>query len=308
MTSNLLLSTSLEDHSTDLLQKIKDLLAQNALTDVSLVTEDHTRVEAHKLILSAVSPTFREMFTNSQHSHPMIFLKGVSRSELQSLIDFIYNGEASLLHDSLEQFMSLGKTFQVSGLGNSHENVKTEKEDEVEKEVMILPCEFCDFTARDLEDLNFHHSSVHPNPDDEKDIAFDEATHRVIKIKNTKSNHTCKLCHYKCESKAGLKDHKQKVHIQKAKDDASERFICEICCNSYSHEPSLMLHMKVKHGKNGFQRLKCDRCGSTFNRIDTLREHIMIKHENTAKYMCELCDFKTMRPQKLKNHMMDCHK
>ena len=53
--SNLVLSTSIEDHSTELLQKITNLFKENVLTDVTLVCDDHTKLEAHQVILAARS-------------------------------------------------------------------------------------------------------------------------------------------------------------------------------------------------------------------------------------------------------------
>ena len=168
--SSLVLSTSIEDHSTDLLEKVTKLFKENVLTDVTLVCDDHTKVEAHKVILGAVSSTFREMLSSNTHSHPLIFLKGIKRNELQSLLDFIYNGETSIQQDSLEDFMKIGKTFEVSGLGDtSEESIKKEREEGRidENETMIFPCEFCDFKTNNIEDLKDHNILNHTNIENE---------------------------------------------------------------------------------------------------------------------------------------------
>ena len=306
--SNLVLSTSIEDHSTDLLQKITNLFKENALTDVTLVCDDHTKLEAHKVILGAVSSTFREMLSHNTHPHPLVFLKGVQRTELQSLLDFIYHGETSIQQDSLEEFMKIGKTFEVSGLGlgnTNYENVKREKEegrfDEIE--TMIFPCEFCDFKTKDIEDLTHHNVLNHPNTTENEDYRRENATEVD---QNNDMILSCVLCSYVGNSKKDLKFHTQNFHRKISQEEEKGRFICNICENSYSQEGSLRLHQKVKHD-TGRQRLKCDFCELSYTRVDTLREHIITKHEKTAKFWCESCDFKTMRPAKLRKHIIDVH-
>ena len=296
--SNLCLSTPIEDHSTDLLEKITSFFKENVLTDVTLVCEDHTKVEAHKVILGAVSPTFREMLCSNHHSHPLIFLKGVSGNELKPLLDFIYFGKTSIQQDSLEEFMKIGKSFEVSGLGNtSDKNVKNEREElGVEgNETMVFPCEFCDFKTKDIEDLNLHKMSDHPNTDNDDDMDVN----RGEMDKNNDQVLACVQCSYIAKSQKDLKFHNKYFHVE-------GRFKCDICENSYSQEASLRLHHKVKH-TSGTQRLKCDLCELSYTRVDSLREHVMTKHENTAKFFCKLCDFKTMRPAKLEKHVFDTH-
>ena len=291
--SHLCLSTSIEDHSTDLLQKITGLFKENVLTDVTLVCEDHTKVEAHKVILGAVSPTFREMLSSNYHSHPLIFLKGVRGHELIPLLDFIYYGKTSIQQESLEEFMKIGKTFEVSGLGNTDEE-KVEKEKEElginENETIIFPCEFCDYKTKDIEDLNLHKMLNHPNAGNDDDVDINSRETASKKDKNNDLILACVQCSYIAKSQKDLKFHTKYFHVK----------------NSYSHESSLKLHHREKH--TGAKRLKCDFCESSYNRVDSLREHVMVKHENTAKYCCELCDFKTMRPAKLKKHILDIHK
>ena len=305
---NLVLTTSLEDHSTDLLQKITNLFKENVLTDVTLVCEDHTRLEAHKVILGAASSIFREMLCHPTHSHPLVFLKGVRRNELQSLLDFIYNGETSIQQDCLEEFMKIGKTFEVAGLTNTNdENVEKEKEvAKDENETLIFPCDFCDFKTKDIEDLNHHKVLNHPIT---KYVDYFEVDTKDVsrgKDMNKDPALSCVLCSYVANNKKDLNFHNQNVHLNMWQEEEKGRFVCEICLNSYSKEGNLRLHKKVKHA-SGSQRLQCDFCEQSYTRVDTLREHVMSKHEKTAKFFCKSCDFRTMRPAKLKKHIIDFH-
>ena len=86
------------------------------LFDVTLATDDGQHIQAHKLILSAGSSFFSDIFLKSNHANMLIYLKGVSRNELESVLGFLYNGEASIAQEELKQFIMTGNELQVKGL------------------------------------------------------------------------------------------------------------------------------------------------------------------------------------------------
>merc|ERR1712173_254288 len=97
------------------------------LFDVTLATDDGHHIQAHKIILSAGSNFFKDIFTRSNYNNMLIYLKGINRVELESVIDFIYNGEALISHDELEVFMKTAKELDVKGFeGNMMETQKEE--------------------------------------------------------------------------------------------------------------------------------------------------------------------------------------
>ena len=61
------------------------------LQDVTLVADDHKQISAHKLVLSACSDYFDDIFKNSKHSHLMLCLDGVNNQDLNNILDYIYN-------------------------------------------------------------------------------------------------------------------------------------------------------------------------------------------------------------------------
>ena len=60
--------------------------------DVTLACEGEEQLSAHKVILAACSPFFRAILRRNQHQHPLLYLKGVSYSDLQSVLSFMYHG------------------------------------------------------------------------------------------------------------------------------------------------------------------------------------------------------------------------
>ena len=61
-------------------------IRKSNFTDVTLVSDDLTPFKVHKFVLSAFSPVFKEIFQSNPHSHPMIFLNGVKKQELYTLL------------------------------------------------------------------------------------------------------------------------------------------------------------------------------------------------------------------------------
>jgi len=45
--------------------------------DVTLACEDKQKIEAHKGILAASSPVYRELLKDTKNSHPLLYMRGI---------------------------------------------------------------------------------------------------------------------------------------------------------------------------------------------------------------------------------------
>ena len=54
------------------------------------------------------------MLANNPHTHPMIFLKGMSFQTVHSILEFLYKGEVRIARDSVEEFLSEAEDLQIS--------------------------------------------------------------------------------------------------------------------------------------------------------------------------------------------------
>ena len=86
------------------------------LHDVTLVCDDNSQVSAHKLVLSACSEYFKTIFRNNSHPNPLICLEGVTLPDLRNIMDYIYNGEANIFQENLDNFLSIAQRLKISGL------------------------------------------------------------------------------------------------------------------------------------------------------------------------------------------------
>ena len=87
-------------------------------TDVTLACEDES-IKAHKVILSASSPFFNKMLKSIPHPRPLIYMRGVRGEDLVAMVDFIYLGEANILQEQLERFLSLAEELELKGMARS---------------------------------------------------------------------------------------------------------------------------------------------------------------------------------------------
>ena len=86
------------------------------LHDVTLVTVDRQQVHAHKLVLSACSEYFQDIFRNNKSSNLMLCLEGINRNDLNKFLDYMYLGEVQICQNDLDRFLTLSKRFKLNGL------------------------------------------------------------------------------------------------------------------------------------------------------------------------------------------------
>ena len=86
------------------------------LTDVTLVGEDGQQVAAHKIILAAASPLFKNLFKTNRHPHPLIYMRGIKSVCLVALIEFIYCGETNIYQENIDEFLAIAHELKLEGL------------------------------------------------------------------------------------------------------------------------------------------------------------------------------------------------
>ena len=94
---------------------LKDFKDEADFFDVTLACEDD-QVQAHKLIISACSPFFRQVLRRHKHSAPLLYLKGVRFKDMVALLTFMYHGEVNVAQEDISQFLATAEELQVKGL------------------------------------------------------------------------------------------------------------------------------------------------------------------------------------------------
>ncbi|KAF2357500.1 BTB/POZ domain [Trinorchestia longiramus] len=108
------------NHQSNLVTVFDQLYEQEAFTDVTLAC-DGKSFAAHKVILSACSPYFQSLFLANPNTHPIVFMRDVRGSDLESLLAFMYRGEINVHQQDLASFLKTAESLQIKGLSDCSE-------------------------------------------------------------------------------------------------------------------------------------------------------------------------------------------
>merc|ERR1712088_1201564 len=98
-------------------------MTRNCLTLVCSVSDGgSTSLRAHKLLLAAYSPVFKDMLTRSnEKKDPCIYLKGVSQESMSLILDFVYQGSVDVPKSRMNEFLADAQDLQIQGLKSENE-------------------------------------------------------------------------------------------------------------------------------------------------------------------------------------------
>ena len=135
-----------DQFQTNVPRAFENVRSSTDFSDVTLIAEDDSPIEAHRVILAAGSKFFQNILSASstkRHPHPLIYLRGVGGDDLNSLLDFLYTGKTCIEQRKLGYFLELAKQFGMKGLDEEEEseNIETEQENLKEDQTIIKPIE-----------------------------------------------------------------------------------------------------------------------------------------------------------------------
>ena len=224
--------------------------------NVTLATDDGHKIQAHKIILSAGSTFFSEIFTNIKHQSPFIYLKGIKRVELEHVIDFLYNGEANIGQEELNNFLETAQELGLKGLLGNGKDEKERKQEIDIKDVKIRSKEIsgsCNASSENVvaslvdfeDDFEHNHSDLVQAPqnnyqlDPNQDLDFQIET---MLMKNGEAGQ-CKVCGKTTNQKRDLKRHAE-IHID------GVFHLCGFCDKTFRTRNYLRMHKQRKHNIN----------------------------------------------------------
>jgi len=129
------------DFETNISVAFRELREEKDFFDVTLACDD-SQIQAHKVILSACSPFFRNVLRRNPHQHPLLYLKGVKYKELLSVLNFMYMGEVNVAQEELNSFLAVAEDLRVKGLtqnNSSSESSAAKAKQEQPKAIIPRP-------------------------------------------------------------------------------------------------------------------------------------------------------------------------
>jgi len=233
--------------------------------DVTLACDDGHQIEAHKVVLFAGSQFFSNILMNTKHPHPFIYLKGVKPTELDYIVDFLYNGETYIAQDELNMFLETAQELEIKGIqsdnydqGSSNQNMT--KVSNVEPDIREV--EFKQENIDSFEKLDTFETSevalVHtedkncvPNTNHELNQQIEEM------IEKSDGLWQCKLCSKSANKKQYIKKHAE-THIGNSQT-------CHVCNKTLATRNSLQVHIANVHSELSFTCNICEKSGMTKN-------------------------------------------
>ena len=104
------------EYHSNWIGSLAKLRANNAFTDVTLISDDKVKFSSHRILLSSCSNVFDFILKDSNQANPLIYLSGVNSANHGFILDFIYNGDVNLYQEQLDSFLKSAKQLEIDGL------------------------------------------------------------------------------------------------------------------------------------------------------------------------------------------------
>ena len=241
-------------YSDHLKQMLQSLMNDKDSQDVTLVCDDRVKIKAHRIVLKACSPVFETIF-DSDSSNNTIYLRGIQHQEMQSLIQFMYLGEATFYQDRMNEFLRVAKDLEVKELNKDVDEVDVEASEQINdqserhegllQEDDVIPTRPLPSVA--VVDQNKPSLPVVTDdpaskqcPDCGKEFSIRHAMLRHHRSAHQGVRYPCSQCDFKAAFSSDLKKHVESAH-------EGVKYPCNHCQYQATQRINLNRHIKNKH-------------------------------------------------------------
>ncbi|XP_065173490.1 protein abrupt-like isoform X2 [Atheta coriaria] len=309
-------------------------------TDVSIVCEGRS-IKAHRVVLSACSPLFKEMFKNNPCSHPIIFMRDVDARSVSSLLEFMYAGEVNVAQAHLSNFLRTAESLKIRGLTDPHTDALPKKQNlskctsttnsevalpmSVDRQPNTQPCKQITQSTRQETDRQTRLKQTNTEPIDPENnnetlvnishnnnntiIELEEVPEEDITMKQMK----IELPEFSEYFSDVEEDHEGHVAEITALTEVEQLETLEIPLSSGNNYKTHSEHgfgvdtIGVARGRSQSQSSRtCEDCGRTYSNLSNLRQHMRLVHFPTHP-ACDICQRRFKTDLYLKRHMHNSH-
>lgn len=242
----------------------KVLRNKESLYDVTLATDDGHQIQAHRIILSAGSDFFSDIFTKCNQSSMLIYLKGIGRKELENITDFLYNGETYVTQEELSSFLEIAQELKVKGLQSSEEETDDSMQSQ-EANSKLTPKVLSENVDRKLEAKDFNlqkHNDDEVKSNNEPILVSENEPFLVAKndqslneqlnelVERQMGVWKCKVCDKTSNTRRNIKVHVER-HIE------GVRNTCNVCMKNFSTHQQHQNHVREVHNSKLYSCSGC---------------------------------------------------
>ena len=239
---------------SNITEKIHSLRGVDDFYDVTLVGDDLEQVTAHKIVLSASSEYFKKILQNNKGSnHPILCLQGLYHSDINNIMDFIYNGQLELPQDEVKRYLHIAQRLKLFGI---HEPIETESNKETSEELLSK-------------------GSDEHSKEDEVDDEQDNSETTIAE--NTDANKECKK---EPQNSGKLNEDNSKTVNELFSKNTDGSFSCNVCPKTTQMRQYMKEHMETHLSGLSYQ---CKFCIKIFRTNGSLRQHRYRSHRIEGK-------------------------
>lgn len=103
------------NHSTAFLNSIVNIQLKEKYCDATIVCQGKY-FPVHRVILSTCSDYFEEIFERIQCPHPYVVFKDIEPSEMELLLNYMYQGEVNVVQERLPTLIKAAEALKIKGL------------------------------------------------------------------------------------------------------------------------------------------------------------------------------------------------
>ena len=269
---------------------LQSLWESQDFLDVTIACDDD-QMEAHKVVLSAASSFFHNILKRNPHSHPLLYLRGTTKTAMKYILEFIYSGETRVIKEELENFMDLAKSLQVKGLCEDTEDTHT-KDD------------FDEFATSDepmLEEESYGESSRKTFRGPKMEIKRRKKGTKEKELTAIKD--IDEIADLKDESANCMLDIEMKTFLEPGKSEETHKFESNDSSNTSIVEYEEKVVELVERTEIGW---KCRQCHYERNKSGHVNEHVE-KHITGFSLSCNLCDRTFTQKRLIRQHKSKDH-
>ena len=190
---------------------------------------------------------------------------------------------------------------QFQELTNKYEEIVKHMKDFHPGESSLYKCDLCDHMSINRNAINSHKTSAHLKESDRKCQNCDfysvfrrEMNHHKKDVHNMPYDYVCKICGDDFANASGLVCHRKK-------HSSAVFYNCVLCNYTAKSRTSVRTHSNNEHREDEVNK-SCQMCDFEAQDLNMIERHMSDDHEESAKGICDECNFFAYHEPILKEH------
>ena len=242
------------DFQTNVTRSFTQLRQETDLCDVTLISDDQTQVQAHRVVLSTCSEFFRSIFKRNNHSNLVLYLSDITGTDLNIIMDYVYCGEVQIYQDRLDSFLGIAQKLKLEGLLAQNNKTNSYQSTLSVKEETVMNQDFDDIYRSQIKESDSNSS--------------------IIKKVATLDNLNCQL------NLSGPMDYEELDRkIKEMTENDGDQCLCKICGKvSTGKDRRSVMAAHIETHLKGIS-YDCQQCGKVFSSRNSYRVHKSKNHK-----------------------------